>query len=276
MGKLEGKVAFITGAARGQGRAHALRLAEEGADIIALDLCAQLPEVEYDLSTPDDLAHTVKLVEELGRRIVAGQADVRDEDAVEAVVAEGVASFGRLDIAIANAGLMPITSERAEAMSAWHVAIDVMLTGVLHTIRASVPPMLEAGNGGSIVLTSSTAALRPFSSPQTMTPGLAGYTAAKMGVVALTKFYAAGLAKQGIRVNCIHPTGVNSPMVANEAFFNWVMQHPEMGDALQNALDVPLVECEDIANAAFWLISDEARYVTGIQLPVDAGFNIKV
>ena len=276
MGKLDGKVAFITGAARGQGRSHAVRLAEEGADIIALDLCAQIEEVEYPMSTPEDLALTVKMVEAEGRRIVAHQADVRDLPAVQGVLSDGVAELGRVDIVLANAGIMATTNELAERQSAWHASIDVMLTGVLHTIQAAVPQMVEQAQGGSIVITSSTAGLKGGTTELGLaTPGLLGYHAAKHGVAGLMRCYARALAPHRIRVNSVHPSGVDSPMIHNDAFTTWVTKWPDFGDAFSNAIPIRTLECIDISNAIAWLCSDEARYVTGVQLPVDAGSAIK-
>jgi SDR family mycofactocin-dependent oxidoreductase len=276
MAMLEGKVALITGAARGQGRAHAVRMAEEGADIIAVDACEQFDDVEYPMPTLDDLSQTVKLVEDCGRRIFARQADVRDKDALQAAVDEGVRELGLLNVVVANAGVMPVTLEVGDRQSSWHLAIDIMLTGVLHTIQSALPSMLEGGVGGSIVLTCSTAGMKGVTPTLRMAnPGTLGYTAAKHGVVGLMRSYAHALASDSIRVNTVHPTGVASPMILNEAFERWATTYPEVGSALQNALPVQLVECSDVANAVCWLCSDEARYVTGIMLPIDAGFTVR-
>lgn len=273
MGRLAGKVAFITGAARGQGRSHALRMAEEGADIVALDICDQVATVGYAMANPDDMAETVKLVEEHGRRIVARQADVRDREAVQAVVDEGLSELGRIDFVLANAGIMPMVGEEAQSPQAWHDAIDIMLTGVYHTVEAAMPSMIERGDGGSIVITSSTAGLKGLARGlKGLSPGYFGYAAAKHGVVGLMRLYANALAEYSIRVNTVHPTGVNSPMVANEAFGIWVSQNSFIPEVMQNALPVELLEPVDISNAIIWLCSDEARYVTGVTLPVDAGF----
>jgi SDR family mycofactocin-dependent oxidoreductase len=276
MGRLEGKVAFITGAARGQGRAHAVKMAQEGADIIAVDLCDQIASVAYPMSTPDDLAETVKLVEDHDRRIVAERADVRDRDALQAVVTAGIAEFGHLDIVVANAGIAPVLGEAGKLAEAWNDSIDVLLTGVYYTIDVSVPPMIERDMGGSIVITSSTAGLKGIGRHwSTARPGFFGYTAAKHGVVGLMRLYANVLAPHRIRVNTLHPTGVNTPMVVNDVFAQFGREFPDAGQALQNALPVQLVEPEDIANAAAWLSSDEARYITGVTLPVDAGFTVR-
>jgi SDR family mycofactocin-dependent oxidoreductase len=272
MGLLDGKVAFISGGARGQGRSHAVRLAEEGADIITFDICRQLDSVAYAGATEDDLAATVKLVEDLGRRIVARPADVRDLDAVQAVFDEGLAEFGRVDIVLANAGIMPIIGEPSTRLAAWHEAIDIMLTGVLYTIEAAIPTLIAQGDGGSVVITSSLAGLRaPMRTMDMKSPGLLGYFASKHGVVGLMRAYANVLAPYGIRCNTVHPTGVNTPMVANPEFGALAAERPEFVEAMRNALPVPMVEPEDISNAILYLCSDAGRYVTGAAMPVDAG-----
>ena len=264
---LAGKVAFITGAARGQGRAEALRLAADGADIIAIDLCEQIESVPYPLATPDDLAATVKLVEEAGGRIVAAQADVRDERALQAALQTGVDRFGRLDIVVANAGIAPMQS----GPGGWRDVVDVNLTGVHHTVEAAIPIMVAQGDGGSIVLISSAAGLIGVGGGDR---GSLGYTAAKHGVVGLMRAYANFLAPHSIRVNTIHPTGVDTPMINNEFTRGWLKHIAEELNAptdFANALPVQVVQAEDIANAVAWLVSDQARYVTGVTLPVDAG-----
>jgi SDR family mycofactocin-dependent oxidoreductase len=268
MGELTGKVAFITGAARGQGRAHAGKLASERADIIALDLCAQNESVPNPQATPDDLAETVKLVEETGARILAYEADVRDRDAVKAAVRDGTERLGeRLDIVIANAGIAPMA-----AAEAWQDVIDVNLTGVYHTIDVAMKPMIKFGNGGAIVLTSSVAGLVGIGAPMA---GSVGYAAAKHGIVGLMRAYANFLATYSIRVNSVHPAGVNTPMIDNDFTRSWLdglAQASTGGPDMGNALPVQALEPEDIANAVFWLVSDAARYVTGVALPVDAGY----
>jgi SDR family mycofactocin-dependent oxidoreductase len=276
MGKLEGKVAFITGVARGQGRAHAVRMAEEGADIIGVDLCGQIDTVEYAMSTPDDLDQTVKLVEDTGRRIVVRQADVRDRAELRVTLEEGVAELAHLDIAVANAGIAPITVDADQPQQAWQDAIDVLLTGAYHTVDLASRFMVEQGRGGSIVITSSVAGIKGLGSSLAASgPGLVGYVAAKHGVIGIMRHYAAVLAPHRIRVNSLHPTGVNTPMIANEVIAGYFEQFPEAAAALQNALPVELVEVDDVANAAVWLCSDEARYVTGVMLPVDAGLTVR-
>lgn len=272
MGKLDGKVALITGAARGQGRSHAELFAQEGADIIAVDLCAQVDTVAYPMATPDDLEQTVKLVEKHGRRIVARQADVRDFEAMKRVVAEGVAELGRLDFVLANAGIMPIIGDAAHTMAAWHDAIDIMLTGVFNTVEAAIPTLLEQDQGGAIVITSSSAGLKVGGARlSTVNRGSLGYAAAKHGVVGLMRAWANALAERNIRVNTVHPTGVNSPMVVNEQFARYTTEHPEIGQTMQNLLPTPLVEPIDISRAMLYLCSEDGRYVTGITLSVDAG-----
>ncbi|MDR5700465.1 mycofactocin-coupled SDR family oxidoreductase [Agromyces aerolatus] len=267
MGALEGKVAFITGAARGQGRSHAIRLAEEGADIIAVDLCAQIESVKYPMSTPDDLAETARAVEALDRRIVAREADVRDRDALQAAFDAGVAELGQVDIVLGNAGIAPMSL--TPTPDEWQDVIDVNLTGVYHTVEVAKPSLIEGGRGGAIVLTSSTAGLAGIGGD---TPGGLGYTAAKHGVVGLMRSYANQLAEHSIRVNTVHPTGVDTPMVVNDVMQEFLQADPAMSNAMANALPVPMLEPVDISNAIVWLVSDAARYVTGVTLPVDAGF----
>ena len=265
---LDGKVAFITGAARGQGRAHAVRLATDGAGIIAVDLCDQIASVPYPLASPDDLAATVKLVEDTGSRIVAKQADVRDRTSLKSALQAGLDEFGRLDIVVANAGIAPMQS----GDDGWRDVIDVNLTGVYNTIKVAIPSMVKQGTGGSIVLISSAAGLAGVGSPDA---GSVGYAAAKHGVVGLMRVYANLLAGQSIRVNSIHPTGVETPMINNEFTRQWLAKMAAATDtpgAMGNALPVEVLQAEDIANAVAWLVSDQARYITGVTLPVDAGF----
>lgn len=267
MGALEGRVAFITGAARGQGRAHAVKLASEGADIIAVDLCEQIAGVPYPLATPEDLEATVKLVEDAGARIVARRADVRDRAALKAALAEGISTLGRLDIVIANAGIAPMMGGNA-----WQDVIDVNLTGVYHTVDVAMRPLIKQGEGGAVVLTSSVAGLVGIGAP---IAGSLGYTAAKHGIVGLMRAYANFLAAYNIRVNSVHPAGVDTPMIDNDFTRSWLegMAQQQMGGPdMSNALPVEVLQAEDVANAVFWLVSDEARYITGVALPVDAGF----
>jgi SDR family mycofactocin-dependent oxidoreductase len=275
---MEGKVAFITGAARGQGRSHAVRLAEEGADIIAVDICADIDTVTpyYRLATAEELAETVRAVEALDRRIVARRADVRDLDALQAAFDEGVAELGRVDTVVANAGIA--TYGRAWELTAeqWRDMIDVNLTGVFHTAKVAIPTMIDAGRGGSILFTSSIGGLKGVQH-------VAHYVTAKHGIVGLMRTLANELAPYSIRVNTIHPTNVDTIMIQNPG--TWGMfspgdPEPTVEKAMPgfmslNALPVPWVEPRDISNAVLFLASDEARYVTGVTFPVDAGAHVK-
>jgi (+)-trans-carveol dehydrogenase len=277
-GRVEGKVAFVTGAARGQGRSHAIRLAEEGADIIAIDIAGQVDSVPYAMATPDDLAQTVKEVEALDRRIVATQADVRDYGAVKAALDDGVAQLGRLDIVAANAGIFSFGRADVLEEQSWQDMIDVNLTGVWHAAKAAIPHLKAGGRGGSIVLTSSTAGLMPFEN-------MAHYTSAKHGVVGLMRVLAVELAPDFIRANSVHPTTVNTDMIHNSATYELFAPDltPEqrtkdvIGERFQtlNTLPIRWVEPRDISNAVLFLASDEARYITGVTLPVDAGSLLK-
>jgi SDR family mycofactocin-dependent oxidoreductase len=276
-GRLEGKVAFITGAARGQGRSHAIRLAEEGADIIAIDVCQDIASVPYALATAADLRDTVKQVESKDRRIVATHADVRDYEQLRAALDAGVAELGRLDIVSANAGIASYGRLEKIDSQMWQDMINVNLTGVWHTAKASIPHLRAAG-GGAIVLTSSTAGLKGFEN-------VGHYAAAKHGLVGLMRSLALELAHDGIRVNTIHPTSVDTNMIQNEAthelFTPGLAREERTQDALAasfqstNLIQVPWIEAVDISHALVWLASDEARYVTGVTLPVDAGLLIK-
>jgi (+)-trans-carveol dehydrogenase len=277
MGRVAGKVALITGAARGQGRSHAVRLAEEGADIVALDICAQIESVPYALATAEDLKETTRLVERTGRRIVAMRADVRRGDEVAQVVDAGLREFGRIDVVCANAGIFSHAPVTEMGDTLWQDMIDVNLTGVFHTVRAVLPSMIARGAGGSIILTSSTAGIRGFA-------GFAHYTAAKHGVVGLMRSLMNEVATHGIRVNTLHPTSVDTDMIQNEDMYrlfepdnpaptreSFAAAHGSL-----NAMPVGWIEPVDVSNAVVWLASDESRYVTGAALPVDAGFIQKV
>jgi (+)-trans-carveol dehydrogenase/(-)-trans-carveol dehydrogenase len=276
-GRVAGKVAFITGAARGQGRSHAIRLAQEGADIIAVDICEDVPGIPYAGATEADLAETVKQVEALDRRIVAAKADVRDYGRLKAVLDEGVAQLGRLDIVSANAGIgtAPVRSWEMDE-SIWQTMIDINLTGVWHTTRAAIPHLIAGGHGGSIILTSSAAGLQAYEN-------ISHYVSAKHGLVGLMRTLALELAPHFIRVNSIHPTQVDTPMIQNEPtwrLFRPDLERPTAADfapasQAMNALPIPWVDPVDISNAVLFLASDESRYVTGVTLPVDAGAVIK-
>jgi (+)-trans-carveol dehydrogenase len=276
-GRVEGKVAFITGAARGQGRSHAVRLAQEGADIIAIDVCKPIEGVAVAPSTPEDLAETADLVKGHNRRIYTAEVDVRDYDALKAAVDTGVEQLGRLDIIVANAGIgnggatLDKTSERD-----WTDMIDVNLGGVWKTVKAGVPHILEGGRGGSIILTSSVGGLKAY-------PHTGHYVAAKHGVVGLMRTFAVELGQHNIRVNSVHPTNVNTPLFMNEGtmkLFRPDLENPGPDDLavvaqMMHVLPVGWVEPEDISNAVLFLVSDEARYVTGVTLPIDAGSCLK-
>jgi (+)-trans-carveol dehydrogenase len=277
-GRVEGKVAFISGAARGQGRAHAVRLAQEGADIIAIDICKKIDTVDLiAASTPEDLAETADLVKGHNRRIVTAEVDVRDYDALKAAVDSGVEQLGRLDIIVANAGIgnggqtLDKTSE-----ADWTAMIDINLGGVWKTVKAGVPHILAGGRGGSIILTSSVGGLKAY-------PHTGHYVAAKHGVVGLMRTFAVELGAQNIRVNSVHPTNVNTPLFMNDGtmkLFRPDLENPGPDDMkvvgqLMHTLPIGWVEPEDIANAVLFLASDEARYVTGVTLPIDGGSCLK-
>jgi (+)-trans-carveol dehydrogenase len=273
MGRVSGKVALVTGAARGQGRSHAVRLAEEGADIVAMDIASQIDVVPYDLATTEDMAETVNLVEKCGQRILARQADVRDQGALDQLVVDGIAEFGHIDIVAANAGISqrgrPVWEMTEEQ---WQTVIDVNLTGVWHTIKAAVPAMVEAGNGGSIVLTASSTSIKARQN-------LGAYVSAKHGLTGLMRTLALELAQHDIRVNTVNPTSVPTQMLLSDRVYKLFrpdLENPTVDDAMDGfkslqAMPIPWVEPVDVSNAVLWLASDEARYVTGVVLPIDAG-----
>jgi SDR family mycofactocin-dependent oxidoreductase len=277
MGRLEGKVAFVTGAARGQGRSHAVRLAEEGADIVAVDIASQIETIPFAMGTPDDLAETVEAVSSLDRRIVATEVDVRDYDALKAALDDGVARLGRLDIVAANAGI--VSFGRAEELTeqTWQDVIDVNLTGAWHTVKAAIPHLRAAG-GGSIVITSSGAGAKG-------NPNLAHYVASKHGVVGLMRTLANELAPDMVRVNTVLPGSVDTEMIQNQATYHLFMPDHDAGEITReevapafqtvSLLPIPWMEPVDISNAVLFLASDEARYITGVVLPVDAGVLVK-
>ncbi|MBF0660521.1 MULTISPECIES: mycofactocin-coupled SDR family oxidoreductase [unclassified Rhodococcus (in: high G+C Gram-positive bacteria)] len=277
-GRVEGKVAFVTGAARGQGRSHAVRLAQEGADIIALDICGPIRDnALIEPATPEDMAETVEAVKGLNRRIVTVQADVRDFDAVKAAVDDGVAQLGRLDIIVANAGIgTGGTPLHQTDEFDWQEMQDINLSGVWKTVKAAVPHIIEGGQGGSIILTSSVGGLKAY-------PNTGPYIAAKHGVVGLMRSFAVELGEHFIRVNTVHPTNVNTPMFMNEGamkMFRPDLENPGPDDLkvaaqFMHVLPIGWVEPEDISNAVLFLASDESRYVTGLTLTVDAGSTLK-
>lgn len=275
---LEGKVAFITGAARGQGRTHALRLARDGADIIAVDLCQQVDSVRdfYELPTSDDLAETVRQVEAAGRRIVAREVDVRDLDALKSAVDEGVAQLGKLNIVVANAGIFTFGQDTHKIPeNAWQDIQDINLTGVWHTYAAAAEHLMAAGSGGSVIIISSLAGFKGLAN-------VAAYTTTKHGIVGLMKVLANELGPYGIRVNTIHPNSIDTEMVKNQAaykLFRPDLDAPEAQDAEPafaslNPMGKAWIEPEHVSNAVAWLASDEAYYVSGAQLPVDGGASI--
>jgi SDR family mycofactocin-dependent oxidoreductase len=274
--QFEGKVAFITGAARGQGRSHAVRFAEEGADIIAVDLCAQIESVSYAMAQPEDLDKTVNLVEKTGRRIVAEHADVRDFRQLRSVVAAGEKAFGRIDFVLANAGVAPGIGQQAPHPSAYLDAVNVMLNGVYFTVEAAMPALLRHGDGGAIVITSSAAGLKSTSQTfGTRNHGTAGYTAAKHGAVGLMRYFAATLAEKNIRVNSVHPTGVATPMILNDCVGRYVAEHPEFAEAFRNLMPVSNIDATDVTEAMIYLCGRSGRYITGVTLQVDAGLTLK-
>jgi SDR family mycofactocin-dependent oxidoreductase len=272
MGLLDGKVAFITGAARGQGRSHAITLAKEGADIIAVDIDRDVPTVPYPGSTPEDLTETVRQVEALDRRIVSYEADIRDLAALKHAADDGVAQLGRLDIVLANAGISTMSPAVEMEEEMWDTMIDINLTGQWKTVRAAVPHIIAGGRGGSVVITSSLAAL-------IANENIAHYSAAKAGLVGFMRVLAKELAPQSIRVNTVHPTTVATPMVLNDAtyqLFRPDLEAPtrddfEVAARTLNKLPVALVEPVDISNAILFLVSDHGRYVTGTEQVIDAG-----
>jgi SDR family mycofactocin-dependent oxidoreductase len=267
-GRVEGKVAFVTGAGRGQGRSHAVRLAEEGADIIAVDVCQDYDTVAYGLATEADLAETVKEVEALDRRIIATRADVRDAAALKEAVDRGVAELGRLDIVCANAGICTVQAWDEVTPAVWQDTLDTNLTGVWNTMVVAAPHLIAAG-GGSIICTSSTAGIKGL-------PFLAPYVAAKHGVVGIARTMANELAQHKIRVNTVHPTGVQTPMLNGLGGLEPLLgRDPNLGPIFMNTFPIEVVEARDISNAVLFLASDEARYVTGLEFTVDAGNTIR-
>lgn len=280
MGRVQGKVAFVTGAARGQGRSHAVKLAEEGADIIAVDICADIESIQYALSRPEDLAETTRLVEKTGRRIIAEQADVRDRAQLAAALERGIAEFGRLDIVVAQAGIAGMKG--APKWQAWTDVIDTNLVGVINAVQAALPHL---GAGASIIATGSTAALMELSKVDEpgKDPGGVAYMVAKRLLSQYIHEIATHLAASNIRANVVHPTNCNTPMLQSEAMYRSFrpdLEHPTRADAepaffVQQAMPVPYIEPEDISNAVLFLASDESRFITGAQLRVDAGGYLK-
>ncbi|AGB21407.1 oxidoreductase, SDR family [Mycobacterium sp. JS623] len=275
-GSLEGRVAFITGAARGQGRAHAIRLANEGADIIAIDICGPVSEtITYPLATPEELAETVAAVEATGRKVLARQVDIRDLAALQQVVADGIEQFGRLDIVVANAGVLSWGRMFEMSEDQWDTVIDVNLNGTWRTIRAAVPAMIEAGNGGSIIVVSSSAGLKA-------TPGNGHYSASKHGVVALTNALAIEVGEFGIRVNSIHPYSIDTPMVEKEAMMAIFAKYPQYLPSFSPMPYHPVdhegkkglqefMTAEEVSDVVAWLAGDGSKTISGSQIAVDRG-----
>lgn len=276
-GRVAGKVAFVSGAARGQGRSHAVRLAQEGADIIAIDVCGPIENLAYPHSTPEDLAETAEQVKQLDRRIVTAQVDVRDYDRLKTALDSGVAELGRLDIIVANAGVGTDGRKLHKIReNVWQDMIDINLTGVWHTVKAGVPHILSGGPGGSIVLTSSVGGRKAYQNT-------GHYVAAKHGVIGLMRAFAVELGQHMIRVNAVLPTQVSTTMVMNDN--NYRLFRPDLADPgpddfapisqMMHTLPIPWVDPIDISNAVLFFASDESRYVTGVSLPVDAGSLLK-
>ncbi len=267
-GRLEGKVAFITGAARGQGRAHAVRLAREGADILALDVAAPLPAgVPYDSATPEDLAQTAKEVEALGRRVLTHQGDVRDLEDMSEFVRRGVAEMGRLDVAVANAGIcIPMTWDETTPQ-VFRDTMDINVTGVWNTVMASAPHMVAGGRGGAIVLVSSYAGKK-------MQPFMVHYTTSKHAVTGMTRAFAAELGAHSIRVNSVHPGGVATPMGSGDmigAIERTNASNPKLAAMGTTFIDPGYAEADQIADAVAFLVSDEASFITAEHLSIDGG-----
>jgi (+)-trans-carveol dehydrogenase len=276
-GRVEGKVAFVTGAARGQGRSHAVKLAREGADIIAIDVCRPIENTTAPAATPDDLAETADLIKSLDRRVVTAEVDVRDYDALKSAVDGGVEQFGRLDIVVANAGIgTPGAMLEEMDEPRWEQMMDVNLTGVWKSVKAAVPHIKAGERGGSVILTSSVGGLKAY-------PHIGHYVTAKHGVVGLMRTFAVELGQYSIRVNSVHPTHVATPLLHNESTFKAFrpdLEHPGKGDLEPicrsfHYLPIPWIEAEDVSNAVLFLASDESRYVTGVPLPIDAGCCLK-
>jgi SDR family mycofactocin-dependent oxidoreductase len=277
MGRFEGKVAFVTGAARGQGRSHAVGFAREGADVIAIDICAPVATVDYPMATCDDLAETVRQVEALDRRIVARQADVRDSAAIKSALDEGIAVLGRLDVVCANAGVLSLSPAETMSDEQWDDVLAINLGGVFKTARAAIPHLRATGGGGVIIITGSAGAVVSM-------PNNAHYVASKHGAVGLMKVLARELAPDSIRVNAVLPTGVDTAMIHNPRTYEVFLPGRDPASVTKadvapvfqglNLLPVPWVEPQDVTNAVLFLASEEARFLTGVQLPVDAGFTM--
>lgn len=261
-----GKRVLITGAARGMGRSHAIRLAEEGADVILVDICASLPDIEYPLATAGELAETARLVQQFGRRAVSHIVDVRDGDALTSAVADGVAQLGGLDAAVANAGVLTAGTWDTTTTQQWRTVVDVNLIGTWNTCAAALPHLVD--RGGSLVIISSAAGIKG-------TPLHTPYTATKHGVVGLSRALANELAAVNVRVNTVHPTGVATGMRPDSLHHLLAEQRPDLAPLFGNALPIAMAEAVDISNAVLYLVSDESRYVTGSEFKVDAGVTLR-
>lgn len=270
MGLLENKVALITGAARGQGRSHAVSMAEQGADIIAVDIAADIDSIPYHLASHEDLEQTAQLVRDQGRRIHTSVVDVRQLADLRSAVDSGVAELGDIDIVVANAGVVATGKTDPADEGVYRDIVDINLFGVWNTLVASIPSMIRKGRGGSVILTSSTQGLVGRGGDGSA--AAFAYAASKHGVVGLMRVAATSYAEHSIRVNTVHPTGVLTPMVFNEYMAQVFTEHPSASKLATNLLPIPFVEAQDVTNAVVWLASDQARYVTGVCLPVDAGY----
>jgi len=278
MGRLDGKVAFITGAARGQGRSHAVRLASEGADIVAIDICAPIETMNYPLATPEDLAQTVKEVEAHDRRIIAGQGDVRDRDRLAEIVAEGIAQFGHLDIVVANAGVCPMKD--TTLCQGFVDAVDVDLIGSMNTVAVSLPH-LQAG--ASIIVTGSTAGMIKGTTEMMGSSGGVGYSWAKQVIVRYVEVLALQLAPRMVRLNAVHPTNVDTQLLHNDDIYRAFrpdLKNPTREDAVlafpaMQAMPIPYIDPSDVSALVAFLASDESRYMTGLNIRLDAGAMLK-
>ena len=276
MGKHDGKVALISGGARGQGRSHALTLAREGADIVVFDVCRQLETIDVPMATESDLAETERLVGETGRKVMAMRADVRDTASLNDVVSAALGTFGRIDIVVANAGVVSLSPAVSMSDEMWEQMIAVNLTGVYKTVRAALPPMIESGRGGVAILTASTASFRTYDQH-------VHYTSAKHGVIGLMRSLAYELVDYKIRVNAVAPASVATPLIQNDVMYKLFAGGKENATAADaeaafrelNLIKEPWVEPEDVSHAVSWLASDEARYLTGVVLPIDLGLLTK-
>jgi SDR family mycofactocin-dependent oxidoreductase len=268
MGQLDGKVAFVTGAARGQGRSHAVALAEQGADIVGLDICEQIATVAYPMATQEDLDETVNLVEKTGRRMVGVKGDVRSRPDIQRALDLALAEFGRLDIVLANAGILAFGLRPFDqSEQAFKDSLDVMLTGTWNTLQLVAPVLVDQGEGGAIVITSSSVTRQSITT--NFDGGFDGYHAAKYAQVGMMTGYAGKLAEHNIRVNSFHPSGVATPMIMNDVFPRWVEENPDYGVA--NALPVDWMQPAEASEVIVFLVTETGRYVTGQEVFVDAG-----